>query len=385
MGLFEQFPYTNFHDLNLDWIIEQIKTTKSAVENLTSALNSLTANIDNNIDNAVSTKLENMLTSGELADITASLVTPTVTGMARGAFDLSKILVIGDSFVGNWQLPDITSWPYILRDKLGLNADDMTIYSFGGGGYIALDIDHKQNYIDNFNNVIIPELGDSIKDYTTVIVFSGPNDYDQTFDNEYGHVLAFLNRVKAVMPNAKILGVNGATLAKKYLSTQYGTNAGYSAAGCASLLNAPYWLVGRTEMFTDDALHPNQAGHNYIANRIYANLMTGCDSADDNFGFISNSSGTGGTIWTRRNNVINVLAYGTITDIKSSGTYDIANLPSYFAPSTVSYYSVATGWGIGAEAAVDMNGRLFLQMESDKLEQAPGLFFISIDLPLLIL
>lgn len=384
MGLFEQFPYTNFHDLNLDWIIEQIKTTKSAVENLTSALNSLTANIDNNIDNAVSTKLENMLTSGELADITASLVTPTVTGMARGAFDLSKILVIGDSFVGNWQLPDITSWPYILRDKLGLNADDMTIYSFGGGGYIALDNDHKQNYIDNFNNVIIPELGDSIKDYTTVIVFSGPNDYEQTFDNEYGHVLAFLNRVKAVMPNAKILGVNGATLAKKYLSTQYGTNAGYSAAGCASLLNAPYWLVGRTEMFTDDALHPNQAGHNYIANRIYANLMTGCDSADDNYGFINNSSGTGGTIWTRRNNVINVLAYGTITDIKSSGTYDIANLPSYFAPSTVSYYSVATGWGIGAEAAVDMNGRLFLQMESDKLEQAPGLFFISIDLPLLI-
>lgn len=25
MGLFEQFPYTNFHDLNLDWIIQEIK------------------------------------------------------------------------------------------------------------------------------------------------------------------------------------------------------------------------------------------------------------------------------------------------------------------------------------------------------------------------
>lgn len=26
MGLFEQFPYTNFHELNLDWLIEQLKT-----------------------------------------------------------------------------------------------------------------------------------------------------------------------------------------------------------------------------------------------------------------------------------------------------------------------------------------------------------------------
>ena len=25
MGLFEQFPFTNFHDLNLDWLINEIK------------------------------------------------------------------------------------------------------------------------------------------------------------------------------------------------------------------------------------------------------------------------------------------------------------------------------------------------------------------------
>lgn len=29
MGLFEQFPYTNFHDLNLDWIIQKIKEAYS--------------------------------------------------------------------------------------------------------------------------------------------------------------------------------------------------------------------------------------------------------------------------------------------------------------------------------------------------------------------
>ena len=28
------FPYTNFHDLNLDWIIEYVKSAKSEIEDL---------------------------------------------------------------------------------------------------------------------------------------------------------------------------------------------------------------------------------------------------------------------------------------------------------------------------------------------------------------
>lgn len=34
MGLFEQFPYTNFHDLNLDWVLEQIKEWGAQIEAL---------------------------------------------------------------------------------------------------------------------------------------------------------------------------------------------------------------------------------------------------------------------------------------------------------------------------------------------------------------
>ena len=34
MGLFEHFPYTNFHDLNLDWIIQEIKTLDEKVNNI---------------------------------------------------------------------------------------------------------------------------------------------------------------------------------------------------------------------------------------------------------------------------------------------------------------------------------------------------------------
>ena len=42
MGLFEQFPYSNFHSLNLDWIIEQIKTT---LENAVISVNGETGEV----------------------------------------------------------------------------------------------------------------------------------------------------------------------------------------------------------------------------------------------------------------------------------------------------------------------------------------------------
>lgn len=34
MGVFEHFPYSNFHNMNLDWIIEHIKEFKAALDSL---------------------------------------------------------------------------------------------------------------------------------------------------------------------------------------------------------------------------------------------------------------------------------------------------------------------------------------------------------------
>lgn len=34
MGLFEQFPYANFHELNLDWILKKIKELDEKVDNI---------------------------------------------------------------------------------------------------------------------------------------------------------------------------------------------------------------------------------------------------------------------------------------------------------------------------------------------------------------
>ena len=44
MGLFDRFPYTNFHELNLDWIIGKIRSVDTAKEE-TEAIRDATAEI----------------------------------------------------------------------------------------------------------------------------------------------------------------------------------------------------------------------------------------------------------------------------------------------------------------------------------------------------
>lgn len=41
MGTFEQFPYTNYHDLNLDWIIEALKELDDRVTDLEARVTAL--------------------------------------------------------------------------------------------------------------------------------------------------------------------------------------------------------------------------------------------------------------------------------------------------------------------------------------------------------
>ena len=49
MGLFEQFPYTNFHELNLDWLLKNQKTVLQELQN-----------IDTHITQIVNDYLQNM-------------------------------------------------------------------------------------------------------------------------------------------------------------------------------------------------------------------------------------------------------------------------------------------------------------------------------------
>ena len=83
---FEQFPYSNFHDLNLDWIISEVKKAiegfkalsaktddfETTLNNALEYINNYFKNLD--VQEEINNKLEEMKKSGELADIIAAFL-----------------------------------------------------------------------------------------------------------------------------------------------------------------------------------------------------------------------------------------------------------------------------------------------------------------------
>lgn len=83
---FEQFPYSNFHDLNLDWIISEVKKAiegfkalsdktddfETTLNNALEYINNYFKNLD--VQEEINNKLEKMKKNGELADIIAAFL-----------------------------------------------------------------------------------------------------------------------------------------------------------------------------------------------------------------------------------------------------------------------------------------------------------------------
>ena len=67
-----QFPYTNFHELNLDWILEKLKTLLSDNVDIHSALEQLSAAIDamdENMTQQIHDQLQSMVDDGTFAEL----------------------------------------------------------------------------------------------------------------------------------------------------------------------------------------------------------------------------------------------------------------------------------------------------------------------------
>lgn len=91
MPFFDQYPYTNFHNINLDWILERVKEWGQMVEdnntrfeNLEQANEDFKTYVTNylenlNIQTAIDDKLNRMFESGELTDYLQPYVSTTVT------------------------------------------------------------------------------------------------------------------------------------------------------------------------------------------------------------------------------------------------------------------------------------------------------------------
>lgn len=158
MGLFDNFPYTNFHELNLDWVIRILKALDKSVDVLTTDVATLTDEVENFIENAdipgvVRDELLAMYADGRLAE----LVTEAVVAIS------DKITY---HFVGGGTEGDGNSYgsPVILECSDGLILFDFgydewamlnAIMATGKTKIKAIVISHyHDDHIGGFNRVI---------------------------------------------------------------------------------------------------------------------------------------------------------------------------------------------------------------------------------------
>lgn len=92
MGLFEQLPYANFHEMNLAWVLEQVATAKMTADEALEYIKNL------DVNDAISDKLDEMAASGEfnalINPIVAAAVPPIVVSNVADMVNTDKTYVL---------------------------------------------------------------------------------------------------------------------------------------------------------------------------------------------------------------------------------------------------------------------------------------------------
>lgn len=294
MAMFENFPYTNFHELNLDWII---KVAKDFLDQYTH-IQELIQNGEESITNLTESG-EQAITEGETAirELTAEELEALQEKADEleqilqnwfdehiGYFNNRRIVACGDSYLMDYNY----SWGDKLQAMLGL--DETSFYKAGlsGGGFLSLP-GATGDVGNGFLRGLMLKEGDiPNKDtITDVILCGGLNDSSYTpatFPTELfnTNVEAFISHARQIFPNAKIwIGYCGNAV--DVLSSQLGTrtidNRLYTIEKYSNIqsttqvaINPDLWKVFTYSFswFSSDYLHPNTLGMQGIATAIMA-------------------------------------------------------------------------------------------------------------------
>lgn len=105
MGLFSHFPYTNFHELNLGWLLEKVREMDAKDDAMEARIKALEEWLQQqNIEQMVADALQEMLDNGDFNDIVAQVLGVVITPQALGfpgTKTADEVFAIMESFTIN--------------------------------------------------------------------------------------------------------------------------------------------------------------------------------------------------------------------------------------------------------------------------------------------
>lgn len=300
MGIFNDFPYSNLHNENLEWIVEQLKKLNAFIENnpnldpegfekeleeirtsITALEESISTTNDNvdTINNTISqiqksiesinTKIDTMTeqierAGQEITGLEAALASVKNSLPNVGFYNTSYVVYVGDSYTAGPGSTDGRGWPDRLTSILPVGTRTYTVWNGGGGFTRAGDGGTMAQAVQNAN---IPDK----EKVSLVICMAGINDEDTS--DVYTGVGNFITTCRSLFPNAKYI-ISGS--AAPYIQSLKKYN---SIAQSAIVRQASYFdlltinlSVNNAYKSASDDIHLNNSGYQNIANGMLAKM-----------------------------------------------------------------------------------------------------------------
>lgn len=275
------WPYTNMQQINLDWIIYQVKTLGHNVEEYKTQLDEYGIAIDEfrqyieNVDNEIQQKIDEEIPISIQHAMDQGLFN-TVLAAARER----RVLVIGDSYGEGWT-PDgeVTGFPTLIKNMMHISDANFFTVNKGGAKFGAAS---GSEYA--FDEVLSGYLSSiTHKESITDIVFAGGyNDASSTYEA----IREGIQRCKSVIgtnftnPSLKVylfaIGYHATNPAQRFALWRRYKDC-YAKSGWAYTKITP--AICYDDWWASDGYHPLANAQNAIATQIVNVLEGGTETS----------------------------------------------------------------------------------------------------------
>lgn len=209
---YDIYPYTNLHNLNLDWVLEELRRVVAESRTTAEAQAALKKYVDTwveqqDIPGEVAAELQRMADSGELVELLGGSITTQLTNR-KGR----RWLFIGDSYANrpdDWDNTIVERWALTRADLTAgdtyTDATDCFMIRWGGYGFLGIetsDPDIGGKWIDLCDEYWPSDVDKST--ITDIVIVGGYNDRMQTYNDLTAAIRQFNALFTSTFINAEV-------------------------------------------------------------------------------------------------------------------------------------------------------------------------------------